>query len=468
MNSQKAIDALQRVLPPSQFALKGTEEYKTLNTGTYQSGLNIDLLPACIFQPRSAKDVSIFVQTIKPFVLGGDTAFAVVGGGRQPAPGCSNIQDGITLNLGLLTGIVVKDGSVSVGAGERWGRVYDKLGQLGLACSGSRSSKGGIGSIPLIITFQVLDYEVVLASGDIVNANETSNADLWRALRGGGNNFGIVTRYEIRTFEQAPLYGGSIYYQAAEFPNQIEALVSELQKPDASYDTHLMMSLGYAAAFGPAPVGMNQMYYTRAVEKPPVLGPFTSLKTQIGDLNTMRMLSLSEAAGEQHGDVPALQRSAYMNVTVKAHVDTLLSGAEIWRAALDPVKNCEGLICSYTLQPYPKSLLEVSMTKGGNSLGLDPSLGPVVTIALLMYWTSKSDDEVILGAFRTATEKIKQDSMAKGQAVDHIYMNYSFTFQDPIGSYGAENTDKMRRVSKRVDPDGVFQKGVPGGWKLFA
>ncbi|RYP12520.1 hypothetical protein DL767_011250 [Monosporascus sp. MG133] len=480
MNSQKAIDALQRVLPSSQFALKGTEKYKTLNTETYQSGLNIDLLPACIFQPRSAKDVSIFVQTIKPFVLGGDTAFAIVGGGRQPAPGCSNIQDGITLNLGLLTGIVIKDGSVSVGAGERWGPVYDKLGELGLACSGSRSSKGGIGGLALagglsffssrrgFICDEVLEYEVVLASGDIVTANETSNTDLWHALRGGGNNFGIVTRYEIRTFEQGQLYGGSIYYQAAEFPSQIEALVSELQKPDASYDTHLMMSLGYAAAFGPEPVGMNQMYYTRAVEKPPVLEPFTSLKTQIGDLNTMRMLSLPEAAGEQHGDVPALQRSAYMNVTVKAHVDTLLAGAEIWKAALDPVKNCEGLICSYTLQPYPKSLLEVSMTKGGNSLGLDPSLGPVVTIALLMYWASKSDDDAILGTFRTAIEKIKQDSISKGQAVDHIYMNYSFTFQDPIGSYGAENTEKMRRVSKRVDPDGLFQKGVPGGWKLFA
>ncbi|RYP75050.1 hypothetical protein DL770_007494 [Monosporascus sp. CRB-9-2] len=195
---------------------------------------------------------------------------------------------------------------------------------------------------------------------------------------------------------------------------------------------------------------MNQMYYTRAVEKPPVLEPFTSLKTQIGDLNTMRMLSLSEAAGEQHGDVPAPKRSAYMNVTVKAHVDTLLAGAEIWKAAVDPVKDCEGLICSYTLQPYPKSLLEVSMTKGGNSLGLGPSLGPVVTIALLMYWTSKSDGEAILGTFRTATGKIKQDSIAKGQAVGHVYMNYSFTFQDPIGSYGAEDTEKMRRISQRV------------------
>ena len=180
--------------------------------------------------------------------------------------------------------------------------------------------------IPILVnSFQVIEYEVVLASGEVVKANETNHADLWRALRGGGNNFGIVTRYEIRTFEQGKLYGGSIYYQATEFPSQVEALVNELQTPNPSQDTHLMMSLGYAGAFGPVPVAMNQMYFTPAVEKPPVLEPFTSLKTQIGDLNTMRMLSLSESAGEQHGDVPALQRyvAQYTHMIKPLHSSTL-------------------------------------------------------------------------------------------------------------------------------------------------
>lgn len=35
----------------------------------------------------------------------------------------------------------------------------------------------------------VVNYEVVLASGEIVNANAHKNTDLWGALRGGGNNF---------------------------------------------------------------------------------------------------------------------------------------------------------------------------------------------------------------------------------------------------------------------------------------
>lgn len=48
-----------------------------------------------------------------------------------------------------------------------------------------------------------------------------------------------------------------------------------------------------------------------------------------------------------------------------------------------------------------------------------------------------------------------------------MYMNYAYTSQDPIGSYGEENKAELQRVSNRYDPQGLFQKGVPGGFKLF-
>lgn len=58
----------------------------------------------------------------------------------------------------------------------------------------------------------VLNYEIVLASGEIVNANADENRDLWLALRGGNNNFGVVTRFDFRTFPQGSFWGGSVYY----------------------------------------------------------------------------------------------------------------------------------------------------------------------------------------------------------------------------------------------------------------
>jgi hypothetical protein len=46
------------------------------------------------------------------------------------------------------------------------------------------------------------------------------------------------------------------------------------------------------------------------------------------------------------------------------------------------------------------------------------------------------------------------------------YINYADTSKDPIGSYGEENVEHLRQMSRKYDPKGVFQRQVPGGFKL--
>jgi FAD binding domain len=148
MGVSQAIEALKQAFPSEQIILRGTGEFEALNS-SYLSALESDITPACIFRPKTTEEVSRFIQTIKPFTTNGETAFAIRGGGQQPMPGCANIEDGITLDLGLLTGIKVKDGIVSIAAGERWGAVYEKLGGEGLGVNGGRSGRGGIGGLAL-------------------------------------------------------------------------------------------------------------------------------------------------------------------------------------------------------------------------------------------------------------------------------------------------------------------------------
>lgn len=47
---------------------------------------------------------------------------------------------------------------------------------------------------------------------EIVQANSSQNADLWKALKGGSSNFGIVTRFDIQAFEQGDIYGGLVIH----------------------------------------------------------------------------------------------------------------------------------------------------------------------------------------------------------------------------------------------------------------
>lgn len=106
----------------------------------------------------------------------------------------------------------------------------------------------------------VLNYEVILANGSIVNASVMSNPDLYFALRGGsGTNFGLVSRFDLMTFEQGPLWGGSRLYSM----NYSDALIDAFGKfaVDAPTDdfAHLYIAFvyseapgGFLAATGPA------------------------------------------------------------------------------------------------------------------------------------------------------------------------------------------------------------------------
>ena len=46
----------------------------------------------------------------------------------------------------------------------------------------------------------VVEYEVVLANGDIVKASSSENKDLYKVLKGGGNAFGVVTAYTMKAY----------------------------------------------------------------------------------------------------------------------------------------------------------------------------------------------------------------------------------------------------------------------------
>ena len=139
---------MQETFAGDQILLPSTEQYETRNR-SYLSKLESDILPACIFQPKTKEEVSQFVKIVKPFTEDGVTAFAIRAGGQMPDPGCANIQNGITLDLGLMTQVELNDGVVSIAAGACWAAVNEKVQAVGRAVTGGRSGKGGIGGLAL-------------------------------------------------------------------------------------------------------------------------------------------------------------------------------------------------------------------------------------------------------------------------------------------------------------------------------
>lgn len=70
--------------------------------------------------------------------------------------------------------------------------------------------------------------QVVLSTGEIVDANSMDHRDLWKALRGGSNNFAIVTAVTLKTHAQGPFWGGQTFHkieQRQEIFQNLESLI---------------------------------------------------------------------------------------------------------------------------------------------------------------------------------------------------------------------------------------------------
>ena len=151
----------------------------------------------------------------------------------------------------------------------------------------------------------VINFEIVLSSGKIVNANATCNTDLFFALKGGGNNFGVVTRIDIKTFHQGLFWGGQIIYPSSTVRNQIQAFVNLDNDPNYDPYAALIMSFGYSGV-ARSLVVINALEYGKPVINPPTFQPFTSIQPQIS--NTMRIADLNSFATEEAAFSPNGQR----------------------------------------------------------------------------------------------------------------------------------------------------------------
>lgn len=77
--------------------------------------------------------------------------------------------------------------------------------------------------------------QVVFADGSINQVSEQTFPDVYYALRGGGNNFGIITRLDLASFEQGKMWGGACSYAQDTMPALIKAFhrfnLNHLQDP---------------------------------------------------------------------------------------------------------------------------------------------------------------------------------------------------------------------------------------------
>jgi FAD/FMN-containing dehydrogenase len=181
----------------------------------------IDRRPAVIARAADAADVAAVIG----FADRHDLLLAVRGGGHNGA-GLGTVDDGVVLDLSALKSIKVDPGArtVRVGGGCTWAEVDARTGAHGLATPSGIISSTGVGGLTLggglghltrrhgLTIDNLLEAEVVLASGERVTASATENPDLFWAIRGGGGNFGVVVSFLFRLHEVGTIVGGPTFW----------------------------------------------------------------------------------------------------------------------------------------------------------------------------------------------------------------------------------------------------------------
>jgi FAD/FMN-containing dehydrogenase len=183
----------------------------------------IDRRPELIARPADVNEVASLVGFARDHGL----LLAVRGGGHN-GPGLGTCDGGVVIDMSLLKDVHVdpEARTVRVGGGCTWGEVDGATGEYGLATPSGIISTTGVGGLTLgggmghltrkfgLTIDNLLEAELVLASGETVRASANQHPDLYWAIRGGGGNFGVVTSFVFRLHEVGTIFGGPTFWRA--------------------------------------------------------------------------------------------------------------------------------------------------------------------------------------------------------------------------------------------------------------
>ncbi|KAL3431352.1 hypothetical protein BDV09DRAFT_198803 [Aspergillus tetrazonus] len=463
-------DNLASILNNRVFA-SSSAEYKE-SVSSYFSFQEQNLQPACVVQPTTAQELSAAIVLLARDHHDHGQQFAIRSGGHMIPGGAANIQGGVTIDLRAMNDIDLSSdrSKVQIGPGATWGQVYKVLDPLNITVTGGRAASigvggyltgGGLSALGPATGWgcdNVLEVEVVLASGEIVQTSRTSYPDLFVALRGGSNNFGVVTKFTMAAHPSNGIWGGFMAYPESEVPRQIRAYSDFMQSRSVDSLADPIQSYGWTSN-RPVLFGTNILLYAKPHPHPPVLQSFIDNTTTLH--STLRITTMADFAEEEDRyQIPGFY-TLYFTTTFAHDPSVYAPIVSEFNRSCRAVSAVENMNWYMSFQPS-------AALNGENSLGLDPRDERLNVIILVAFFPNPEDSTVARNAANDLIRSIEEITRAAGVYRPFKYLNYADDSQDVIGGYGEQARAALQAASRKYDREGVFQSAVPGGFKLFA
>ena len=320
----------------------------------------------------------------------------------------------------------------------------------------------------------VVGYQIVIANATVLEVTSSSHPDLFWALKGGSSNYGIVTRFDLATFPEPPVYAGTLAIdtpQVPEFLNAFESWVEPgagIDDPQAAIVHDLLIYPKQQSVQGAIVVFHAGEYSTSGKTNqsaPPVLQNFTNIPT-----------TSSTAQGRSYSafleETLVYQDRSFRNTF---HATSFVADPAVVRimndtlvpAALSQLRGVADCYVSGNLQPISTQWMKAAQAAGGDALALDPADGNVLALNVFVQWSNPADDDLVTAFATDALTEMNKKASAVGLSYPFIYMNDATGGEQIYQFYGkGASLPKMRKIRQQYDPSGVFQYLVPGGFKI--
>lgn len=447
----------------------------------YWSSACIALKPSCIIFPKTALEVATVIK-----LLSNNTEnFAIKSGGHNPNNYWSSVEDGPLIATQDLNHVLldVEEGVVRLGPGNRNDDIAQALDGTGWTVASGRIGNVGAGGLILggglsYMSAQygwtvstVTEYEIVLANGTITTASATKNPDLFVALKGGGNNFGVVTSYTLRAFPQGKIWGGNLaFLNTPTTTSKLLKAVRDFTEYNTDPKAAVIMTAERTSA-NLVDTWIMFLFYDGRDVPPNTFKNFTDAGPISNDArvrtyaeyvtssNWVVLKGLVYTIGTELIPLPSLEHSEEVLEGIHAH----------WRNITDQQLLVPGLVASIAYQPLPKVIARKAREAGKDLMDLDDSVDRLL-IEMNFAFSLPSDydkmdqtTQLTYGGIRDRVLAWQNDGTLP-KAYTPIFMNYGHHVQDYFGRLRPSSRALAKRVADQVDPNGLFRDRT-GGWK---
>ncbi|KAI0472788.1 FAD binding domain-containing protein [Xylariaceae sp. FL0804] len=444
-----------------------------------------DLKPSCIILPTTTEEVAAVVSVLND----NNETFAIKSGGHNPNNYFASVDGGPLISTASLNEVILDADTetVRVGPGNRWDDVSAALDGTNYTVVGGRIGNVGVGGYMLggglsflsgeygFAANSVLAFDLVLANASTITVTNSSYPDLFMALKGGGNNFGIVTSYVLQAYPMGQIYGGNLIFDATDANSAaLTAAVRDFTEYNTDEKAAVIVTAERTLATA---VDLWILFIFYDGESPPddVFANFTSAGT--GPLiNTCKTQSYNDLVSGNNWSV--LKGSVYTIGTESLPLpyaadgaDVMLSIYEQWVNVSNSVALVPGLVASIAFQPVPKQIARVAAAKGGDMLDLDDDVDRIfieLDYSFLLNSQYDTVDQVMRDTYEGIASQVEEYQSAGKMPADvylPLFQNDCFYPEDYFGRLRPERLALAQSVQADVDPTGFFANRT-GGFKI--